>query len=74
MELLADGTDQDLCANSQLDEGETDIDCGGPNCAKCGDGMHCTSKDDCNVEVSIQSLLSHYSVTIQSLFSHYEKH
>ncbi|MEO1171297.1 MAG: hypothetical protein AAFX94_04490 [Myxococcota bacterium] len=37
-----------LCLNFRLDDGETDVDCGGPNCAPCrfvGDG--CQSDEDC---------------------------
>lgn len=35
-----------LCADKQLSEGETDIDCGGP-CDRCGDGKTCQEHGDC---------------------------
>lgn len=40
--------DMTHCSNGQLDEadGETDVDCGGP-CDACGEGMNCSSNDDC---------------------------
>ena len=35
------------CANGVLDDGETDVDCGG-NCEnKCGEGRNCGADDDC---------------------------
>jgi hypothetical protein len=35
------------CANTVLDPGETDVDCGGPNCPQCANGKSCTSSTDC---------------------------
>lgn len=35
------------CANGQVDEGETDQDCGGPSCLACADGMRCLESTDC---------------------------
>jgi hypothetical protein len=37
---------QDLCADMIRDNGETDVDCGGP-CARCADGKKCTVAMDC---------------------------
>jgi hypothetical protein len=37
----------DLCANSTLDVGETDVDCGGPTCDKCANTFKCTANSDC---------------------------
>jgi len=37
----------DTCENSQLDFGETDIDCGGTKCLKCGVGKSCVRDSDC---------------------------
>lgn len=35
------------CGNSQLDTGETDVDCGGPDCSPCADTLKCLENDDC---------------------------
>ena len=35
------------CFNNETDEDETDVDCGGPYCARCYDGKNCTIDDDC---------------------------
>jgi hypothetical protein len=37
------------CANGQLDaeNGETDIDCGGPNCSSCANDSDCAVPSDC---------------------------
>ena len=35
------------CQNGELDEGETDVDCGGPDCPPCGEGDACEQPDDC---------------------------
>ncbi|HPY19976.1 MAG TPA: hypothetical protein PLM08_19970, partial [Polyangiaceae bacterium] len=35
------------CGNQKLDPGETDVDCGGPDCAPCADGLKCLEGDDC---------------------------
>jgi formylglycine-generating enzyme required for sulfatase activity len=35
------------CSNTVKDRQETDVDCGGGECAKCIDGKSCTSKNDC---------------------------
>lgn len=37
----------ETCENSVLDPGETDIDCGGPQCNACGDGATCSLGNDC---------------------------
>ena len=38
-----------LCTNGAKDasNGETDVDCGGDNCPKCGGGLDCAIDDDC---------------------------
>jgi hypothetical protein len=35
------------CSNNIKDNGETDIDCGGPNCPPCGDFKACLQNSDC---------------------------
>jgi hypothetical protein len=35
------------CANMGLDQGETDVDCGGLDCAPCDDGKQCVVASDC---------------------------
>lgn len=35
------------CSNGALDPGETDVDCGGSDCAPCANGDGCTSGSDC---------------------------
>ena len=35
------------CNDGMKDGQETDIDCGGPMCARCGDGQHCNFNTDC---------------------------
>lgn len=39
------------CSNGVLDPGETDVDCGGPQCNACGDGGACSLGDDCTSQV-----------------------
>ncbi|MCB9557082.1 MAG: hypothetical protein H6707_13325 [Deltaproteobacteria bacterium] len=36
-----------VCQNGQRDGSETDVDCGGQDCAPCVDGKTCASADDC---------------------------
>ncbi len=36
------------CTNNQLDEGETDIDCGGISCPACESGDDCNLNGDCS--------------------------
>ncbi len=36
-----------FCSNSKLDPGETDVDCGGRDCPKCGEGDTCGVDGDC---------------------------
>lgn len=36
-----------LCENGASDVGETDIDCGGTDCVRCGGGRDCIGTDDC---------------------------
>jgi hypothetical protein len=35
------------CSNSVSDPGETDVDCGGPNCPQCAAGKNCSVASDC---------------------------
>jgi hypothetical protein len=35
------------CQDGQQDGGETDIDCGGPNCQACAVGQKCNTSLDC---------------------------
>ena len=44
------GTENDECSNQQIDEGETDLNCGGMLCPKCRVGMKCEIADDCENE------------------------
>lgn len=36
------------CQNGVLDSGETDVDCGGPQCGPCDDGSSCVVNGDCS--------------------------
>ncbi len=36
------------CFNNIQDNGETDLNCGGPSCAKCTNGLKCLANSDCN--------------------------
>jgi len=40
------------CSDTIQNQGETDVDCGGPNCAACGDGKKCSVNSDCNYPAS----------------------
>lgn len=35
------------CTDGVRGQGETDVDCGGPDCAPCADGARCDGPDDC---------------------------
>jgi hypothetical protein len=37
----------DACSDGEVGSGESDVDCGGPTCAKCGDGKACGALSDC---------------------------
>jgi hypothetical protein len=39
------------CTDGVLDNQETDIDCGGPNCSPCGPGGRCVANRDCTTGV-----------------------
>lgn len=41
------GSLPESCTNERLDDGETDVDCGGPICLGCGAGLVCVGDDDC---------------------------
>ena len=36
------------CSNLKKDNGETDVDCGGPNCGSCRTGLTCAVDRDCD--------------------------
>lgn len=36
------------CSNLKKDNGETDVDCGGPNCGSCRNGLTCAVDRDCD--------------------------
>ncbi len=36
------------CSNLKKDNGETDVDCGGPNCTSCRNGLMCAVDSDCS--------------------------
>ncbi len=38
---------EDTCANETLDDGETDVDCGGPQCNPCLNTQSCLDAGDC---------------------------
>ena len=38
------------CTGGTKDGGETDIDCGGPTCTRCEDGLRCLTNLDCRSE------------------------
>lgn len=42
-----DGACISPCENGARDDGETDIDCGGNDCRKCGGGHTCITSNDC---------------------------
>jgi hypothetical protein len=37
----------DACANGVIDGDESDVDCGGPQCAVCSNGQNCNGASDC---------------------------
>jgi hypothetical protein len=43
------------CGNSAKDGSETDIDCGGLVCSKCGSGKGCLVNTDCTSNVCISA-------------------
>lgn len=40
-----------ICGDRAMNLGETDIDCGGPYCPKCGPGKHCMQDSDCTSDI-----------------------
>ena len=38
------------CLGGEKDGGETDVDCGGPTCSPCADGLRCLTHHDCRSE------------------------
>lgn len=45
----------DSCDNQRVDPGETDEDCGGPDCEPCEDGSDCELDRDCAIESCVKS-------------------
>jgi hypothetical protein len=45
--ICASGVCVDECSDGVKDGSETDVDCGGGQCPRCPDGMHCQSTSDC---------------------------
>lgn len=43
-----DANGQCSCTNGVKDGSETDVDCGGPDCPKCADGLGCGGNADCD--------------------------
>ncbi len=41
------GEPMPTCGDGMANQGETDVDCGGPNCGPCGDGGMCAQNSDC---------------------------
>jgi hypothetical protein len=46
-----------------LDGSETDVDCGGPMCKKCGPGQKCTQANDCSTGACMNGTCSSSSCT-----------
>jgi hypothetical protein len=44
------------CTDGKKNQGETDIDCGGPACLPCGDFKRCVSDKDCRSKVCIKGV------------------
>jgi hypothetical protein len=44
----------DPCSNGQLDGDESDVDCGGQDCAPCGSGLDCNAAADCASDVCVK--------------------
>jgi hypothetical protein len=44
------------CDDGQPNGGETDLDCGGPDCSPCDDGGQCNESSDCNSGVCTDNL------------------
>lgn len=43
------------CQNNHLDQNETGVDCGGPECAACGVGVSCLRDSDCSNSSCVDS-------------------
>jgi hypothetical protein len=57
-----DGTS--TCRNGVLDEGETDVDCGGDTCRKCAGGRACLQSSDCFSGNCVESSGLCYAMTL----------
>lgn len=42
------------CADARINEDETDVDCGGPNCPACDTGKACVTNSGCMSQVCVQ--------------------
>jgi hypothetical protein len=51
------------CSDAVANGSETDVDCGGPLCARCADHLHCIINNDCQSRVCDQSNASCASPT-----------
>jgi hypothetical protein len=53
----ADGETPDpSCNDGEQNQGETDVDCGGPNCPPCEAGQACSMDSDCETESCVGSV------------------
>jgi hypothetical protein len=52
----------DPCADHQVDGSETDLDCGGADCARCGVGRKCKASSDCAAGLTCSSAPGYPSV------------
>lgn len=57
------------CSNLKKDNGETDVDCGGPNCARCRDGLMCAVDSDCSSGSCIDGSCAARAVTQEKMLS-----
>ncbi|MBM4360767.1 MAG: hypothetical protein FJ096_21885, partial [Deltaproteobacteria bacterium] len=48
---------KEACANGIQDGKETGVDCGGPTCARCGNGAGCLLPSDCQTNLWLASVL-----------------
>jgi hypothetical protein len=52
-----------LCSDNQQNGGETDLDCGGPNCGPCELGKNCEKAGDCDTSVCTAGVCANPSCT-----------
>lgn len=53
-DLAFDAAPADSCSDATIDGRETDVDCGGPQCPRCQNGMTCIAGSDCQSGVCIE--------------------